>query len=93
MDDRIQRIMRTEGSHINEAGSWPVNYTRCRVLHISISLKGMGAAGLDFETWDSTNLAVPLMTFHQCSVPHPFAFFLAKGWESKPLTPRAFTDN
>jgi hypothetical protein len=38
-------------------------------------------------------LDVPLSSIHQCPVPHPFAFFLAKGWDSKPLTPRAFTDN
>jgi len=45
----------------------------------------MGAPGLDFQTWDSTNQVVSLLTLHQCSVPHPFAFFLAKGWETTPL--------
>jgi len=53
----------------------------------------MGAPGFDFETWNSTSLVVPLLTSHQSTVPHPFASFLAKGWDSTPLTSQAFTDN
>jgi hypothetical protein len=45
----------------------------------------MGAPGLDFQTWDSTNAHLLLLSIHKCSVPHPFAFFLAKGWEPSVL--------
>ncbi|MGB6745845.1 MAG: hypothetical protein WBE38_19505, partial [Terracidiphilus sp.] len=31
--------------------------------------------------WDSKNLNQPLSTQHKSSVPHPFGFFLVKGWE------------
>src|SRR5208337_3263872 len=39
-----------------------------------------GAPSLDFETWETDS--------PKNSVPHPFAFFLAKGWETTKLHSR-----
>ena len=48
----------------------------------------MGAPGLvrrGGETWESINADSSLFVPHKYPVPHPFAFFLAKGWETTSL--------
>lgn len=62
-------------------------------LAIGAPLEGSGAPGLDLETGESTNPALPLSTQHKLTVPHPSSSLTARWVGNQEPHPAAYSSS